>query len=475
MAESPYLEIARQRGIYCNRTLNLRAIRAIGCDMDYTLIQYRTEEWERSAYEHVQRRLIALGWPMQDQVFDPRFATIGLILDTALGNVIKANRFGYVKQAYHGTRRIDLEEQRRIYSRVWIDLADPRWVFLNTLFALSEACLYAQAVDLLDAQRIPGAIGYADLYKIVRVQLNEAHMEGTLKREIAREPDRFVVLDEKLPLALLDARHAGKKLMLITNSEWEYTCSMMSYAFDRFLAPRWRWRDLFDILIVGARKPDFFSSDQPFFEIVSEDGLLRTQTGPLKPGHAYLGGNAAQVERDLGLSGDEILYIGDHLFADVHVSKAALRWRTALVVPELEQELAALKSFEPQQRQLDALAARKEALEHEMSQVRLALQRAEGGYGPQQPEPVSKLRRLTAQKREALIKLDEQMRPLARAASELGNTRWGLLMRAGNDKSMLARQVERHADIYMSRVSNLLETTPFAYLRSPRGSLPHDG
>jgi len=52
--------------------------------------------------------------------------------------------------------------------------------------------------------------------------------------------------------------------------------------------------------------------------------------------------------------------------------------------------------------------------------------------------------------------------------------RWGPLLRAGNDKSYLARQVERYADIYMSRVSNFLFQTPQGYLRSPRGSLPHD-
>lgn len=474
MTESPSESIARRRGIYCNRTLNLRGIRAIGCDMDYTLIQYRTEEWEQSAYEHARKRLIAAGWPFQELSFDARFATLGLILDTELGNVVKANRFGYVKQAYHGTQKIELADQRRIYSRVWINLADPRWVFLNTLFALSEACLYAQAVDLLDAGRIEGAVGYRDIYMVVRSQLGEAHMEGTLKREVARDPERFVILDEELPLALLDARHAGKKLMLITNSEWDYTCSMMSYAFDRFLGGTLRWRDLFDIVIVGARKPEFFSSNHPFFEVVTDEGLLKIQSGRLQPGRAYLGGNAAQVERDLGLSGDEILYVGDHLFADVHVSKAVLRWRTALVIQELEQELLTLAQFEPQQARLDELAREKETVEHELSRLRLSLQRAEAGYGPQPLESAAKLRRLSAEKRSAAVQLDEQIRPLAQAASELGNARWGLLMRAGNDKSLLARQIERHADIYMARVSNLLHATPFAYLRSPRGTLPHD-
>jgi hypothetical protein len=47
-------------------------------------------------------------------------------------------------------------------------------------------------------------------------------------------------------------------------------------------------------------------------------------------------------------------------------------------------------------------------------------------------------------------------------------------MRSGNDKSLSARQVERYADVYTSRVSNFLAATPFAYLRADRGSLPHD-
>ena len=76
--------------------------------------------------------------------------------------------------------------------------------------------------------------------------------------------------------------------------------------------------------------------------------------------------------------------------------------------------------------------------------------------------------------RSKLTALDELISPLARTASELDNERWGLVMRTGNDKSHIARQVERHADIYTSRVSNFLYATPFEYFRSPRGSLPHD-
>jgi hypothetical protein len=70
--------------------------------------------------------------------------------------------------------------------------------------------------------------------------------------------------------------------------------------------------------------------------------------------------------------------------------------------------------------------------------------------------------------------LDAAVAPLAKASGELGNPSWGPIMRAGNDKSLFARQVERYADVYTSRVSNFLAQTPFAYLRASRGTLPHD-
>ena len=76
---------------------------------------------------------------------------------------------------------------------------------------------------------------------------------------------------------------------------------------------------------------------------------------------------------------------------------------------------------------------------------------------------------------ETLRHLDDRIAPLAQAAGELANPSWGPVMRAGIDKSLFARQVERYADVYTSRVSNLGLATPFAYLRAPRSPLPHDG
>ncbi len=464
----------RERGIFCNRTLNMRAIRAIGYDMDYTLIHYRVDEWERKAYVYLQDKLAAAGVPVAELQFDPKLVMRGLILDTELGNTLKANRFGYVKRAAHGTRHMEFAEQRNVYSRILVDLAEERYVFLNTLFALSEACMYAQLVDLLDEGKLAGVLGYSDLYRLVRTSIDEAHVEGQLKAEIAADPDRFVELDPETPLTLLDQRQAGKKLLLITNSEWDYTRSMMEYAFDQFLPDGMTWRSLFDIVIVSARKPAFFSTRSPLFGVATEDGLLRPQPLGMRRDGIYLGGHARLIEDYLGLSGDEILYVGDHVFTDVHVTKDILRWRTALVLRELEEDLSGIVGFRDKQSTLSTLMKRKEDLEFRLSQLRLDALRKRHGYGPHPSASPREIERRAARLRSQLATLDEEIAPLAAAASEIGNDRWGPLMRAGNDKSHLARQVERYADIYTSRVSNFLLHTPFIYLRAPRGSLPHD-
>ncbi len=375
-----FAEVPRERGIFCNRTLNMRSIRAIGYDMDYTLIHYLSEAWERRAYEHLRQKLLAMGWPVDSLAFDPGWVIRGLCLDLELGNVVKPNRFGYVKRAYHGTRRLEYDEQRRVYARTIVDLSEPRWVFLNTFFSLSEGCMYGQLVDLLDARRLPEVLGYTELYDRMKRALDLAHMEGALKAEITERPEDYVVLDPETPLALLDQRRAGKKLLLVSNSEWFYTRAIMRYAFDRFLPDGMGFRDLFDVFIVSARKPEFFTERAPLFEVVNDDGLCRPALG-LSEGRAFLGGHAGLVESYLGMSGDEILYVGDHIYGDVKVSKSVLRWRTALIVRELEGEILAEDAALAAEERLSGLMRDKERLEHAHARVRLELLRLKDGDG----------------------------------------------------------------------------------------------
>ena len=464
----------RKQGIFCNRTLNLRSIEAVGYDMDYTLIHYNVEAWEKCAYEYLKEGLLSQGWPVDALAFDASLAMQGLIVDLQEGNVVKANRFGYIKRSFHGTKALDYSVQRKLYQGTLVDLNDPRWRFMNTQFSISELSMYMQLVDLLDEGRLPHAEGYDSLYRMVRKTLDEAHLEGLLKQDIIQNRERFVERDENIPLALLDQKKAGKKVLLITNSEWSYAAPMLAYTMDPFLPGDMTWRDLFDYSIVGARKPDFFSSRAAAFEIVDNDGLLRVHNGPLQPGGVYVGGNAGLVEQSLNLSGDKILYVGDHIYSDVKVSKTLFNWRTALILRELEEEIDAIEGFQPQQQALSRLMHEKEDLEGQYSALRLEKLRNIEGYGPQTDQAPQSLDTQMQSIRQQIVELDQQITPYAVEAGRLNNPNWGLLMRAGNDKSLFAKQVERSADLYTARVSNFAHYTPFVYLRSYRGQLPHN-
>jgi HAD superfamily 5'-nucleotidase-like hydrolase len=461
-----------ERRVFCNRTLNLGYLKAIGYDLDYTLIQYRMEPWEGATFSFLREKLQERGWPVGEAKFDPLALQVGLFIDRHLGNIIKADQFGYVKRGKHGTRALSFEELRTVYSGELVELPDPRYVFLNTLFSLSEASMYAQLVDHLDAGDFSTHMGYSDLYDELKRSFDETHREGELKREIMSRPDDFVVLDPETPQALLDQRQAGKKLLLITNSDWPYTRFMMDFAFSPYLPTTVPWRDLFNVIIVSAHKPAFFTEGREAFEVVSDDGLLKPLAGKPTEGQILLGGNVVLVEEMLGLKGSDFLYVGDHAFGDVHVSKNYRRWRTALVLRELEEEIRVQEEFRSSHEQLTDLMREKERLEVQLARKRLELQRKK--LAAATDAEIEKAKTDLNSTRRALLETDGKIVPLAKASANLLNEHWGLHMRSGNDRSYLARIIERHADIYTSRVSNFLRETPFAFFRAHRGLLPHD-
>jgi HAD superfamily 5'-nucleotidase-like hydrolase len=353
-------------------------------------------------------------------------------------------------------------DESEIYGRELVDLRNQsRWEFLNTFFSVSEALAYAQMVDRLDDGFISadlGTLDYKGLYKAVAKALFRAHVEGQLKSEIMSKPELFVEPDPELPLALLDQKEAGKKLLLITNSDYHYTDKMMKHSFNKFLPNDMDWRDLFDMVIVSARKPEFFQMSHPLYEVVTGEGLMRpcfkAETGGL-----YSGGSAQMIESSLNVHGDEILYVGDHIYTDVSVSKVHLRWRTALICRELEEEYMALIGSRGHREELIELINQKEVVGDLFNQLRLALQRRSKGR-PAQTLAATNLddQELTETMQKLLIvmqRLDDKIGLMLETDGELFNKRWGFLSRAGLwDKSHLMRQIEKYLCLFSAFPSN---------------------
>ena len=83
-----------------------------------------------------------------------------------------------------------------------------------------------------------------------------------------------------------------------------------------------------------------------------------------------------QVEAALGIGGDDFLYVGDHIYTDAALAKINFRWRTALIVRELEEEVAALSQGRLHRRALKELMNKKELVGDLFNNLRLARQRA---------------------------------------------------------------------------------------------------
>ena len=255
---------------------------------------------------------------------------------------------------------------------------------------------------------------------------------------------------------------------------------MMRYAFDRFLPSGMTWRELFDLVIVGARKPEFFTAARRLFEVVDdESGLLRAARRPAASRAAPTSAaTRALVERALGLSRRR-----DPLRGRPHVrrrardqERAALAHRARSCASSRTRSRRSRRSARAR-RVAGALMEEKEALEHAASRCAAraaAPRRTATARSAERRRHASCAQTHARRCARSSWRSTSRSRRWPRQAAELGNPRWGLLMRAGNDKSHLARQIERYADIYTSRVSNFCCYTPFVYLRSPRGSLPHD-
>ena len=471
-----------QRAVFCTRTLNLRSIQAIGLDMDYTLVDYDVDAWEGRAYDFALRSLARRGVPTQGLEIDKDLVIRGLIIDKRHGNIVKTDRFGFVKRAMHGTARMTAAEVRMRYGRELVNLKDERWVFLNTFFSVSEAVLYAQLVDRLDSGAIERTVcpqSYEGLYVLVKEAVFDAHVEGTLKKEIMANPSRFVRPDPELPQTLIDQRQAGKTLMLITNSDFGYTETVMTCALGD------RWKEFFDIVIVNARKPDFWSSDAQLYEIVSNDGLMRPvqkltrQASEASEGKVFSGGSAKQVQAALGVDGSSILYVGDHIYTDAALAKLQFSWRTCLILRELEAEVEALASGRAHRRYLKSLLDKKERVGFCLNQIRLERQRIlarpDGELTEADTDRVENFNRVLAELLAVMSKLDDQIGPGIERDGRDFNYLWGHLLRAGvNDRSMLLKQIEKYADVYTSKVSNLGLYSPYMYWRSPPVSMGHD-
>ena len=477
------IEIPPGRRVFGCRDLRLESIDLVGFDMDYTLAAYHHERLEELAIRMCVQKLVSdRGYPNEiiGLDYNPAFAIRGLVIDRAKGNVLKLDRHNRVRRARHGTRELDRAELNDAYERRSIRLKGPGYVWIDTQFALPQAILLMALVDYFE-KRGDGP-GYDQLYADLRSCLDEAHANASIQTIIRKDSPGYIRKDRQLPDLLNKLRSAGKRLFLLTNSWWPYTNGIMSYLLDRTDTGSPAWRDYFDFVLVGAGKPGFFAEGNPFYEVdlKTEHRLPNTAT-ELLTGRVYERGNIVDFEQMTGTRGDRVLYIGDHIYGDVIRLKKQHMWRTALILEELESEIATGQACSEDLKALALLDRRTRTVNSEIDYQVLLLNQLEVGGGATGNSAASSLNPSAEETRRQLQALREQRQALREEVDSLQasvatafNPFWGSVFREGNESSRFGDQVQQYADIYTSKVGNLLSYSPLRYFLGQRRLMPHE-
>ncbi len=225
---------------------------------------------------------------------------------------------------------------------------------------------------------------------------------------------------------------------------------------------------MFDLVVTPADKPRFLSARVGSLPLAvdPETGLMRNQEAPLNQG-IYQGGWYEKLQEDMGLAGEEILYIGDHIYGDVVSIKKQCDWRTALVLGDLEEEMKGLEKSFPIQQEIDSLMNQKLTLEQQINQIDIER------YLARNTQSVKSLRSVDPFFRE-MDGLNTRISELIGEYKKCFNPYWGEILRAGSEESLYAEQVEEYACIYMTRVSDLSSYSPRTYFRPIKRIMPHE-
>jgi HAD superfamily 5'-nucleotidase-like hydrolase len=483
-AQSSPVPVPRQ--VFVNRNLHLDRVSIVGFDMDYTLAIYHLRRLEQLSYDMTVDKLIEkYAYPEQIRriPYDDRFVLRGLFIDKTHGNLLKIDRYGMVGRAYHGRTLLDDETMKRLYRNERIRLKSTEYAWVDTLFALPEAGLFAGIVDLYE-QELKQPLSYTQLYDHIRDAIDTVHRDNSLKAVIRQNIGRYIFKDPELAASLHKLRSGGKKLFVLTNSAWDYTNAVMSYLLDGVVAEYPSWRNYFDIVITSAGKPGFFTEHRPFTELdisTSEQGTPLKQAVALERGKVYAGGNLVDFERFSGCSGEAVLYVGDHIYGDILKSKKTSMWRTCMIVQEIEDEIAYLESRRDEIDRLSEVELLAARLDDEVSRRKARLNQIERKL---EKEPGADTQALEAEFETTKGELDRVRRAFKECNAvirvleddvERGfNPYWGLHFKEGNENSRFGEQVEQYACLYTSRVSNLGFYSPIHFFRSPRDLMPHE-
>lgn len=475
--------LPRAQRVFVNRDLDMSAVAWIGFDLHHVLAAYRRDQLEPLVKSLMVRALLERGYSPDVVRADAAigFGTRGLMIDKRTGHVLKIDRDRGVRKCFHGLHPRSHDEIRAQYQARRTRLLGKRYQTYDTLASLPELELYASMVEAFVAHGMP--LDYEQLFVDVHECAESVRTGEELAKAVLSDLPRLVPREPLLAPTLHKFRSAGKRLMLLTQAPWSFTSPVMAHLLDDAMPEYPTWRHYFDLVVTSALEPSFYRDRAPLNERdmeSSRSGALRMLGG--ERGRAYEGGSLHDLERLLNVSPEHILYVAEHIPVEMLRPRKDPPWRTAMIVPELEAEVAAYEASSADLNELSELLTRRNQLDDELR----AAQATYKELSRQLVAAEGASERATLEMSRARTKRDlERIRGLSRqvAAQSLEiesridrrfHPYWGSLLKAGTDVSSFGDQVQARACLYTSCVTNFLAYSPMQQFRSPRDLMPHE-
>eukprot|EP01038_Epipyxis_sp_PR26KG_P012807 gene12807-17168_t len=523
--------------LFCNRELNMECIKTIGFDMDYTLALY-TKEFDLLAYNGAKEKLVTwLKYPkiVLDLIYEQNMCRRGNIIDKKRGNLLKLDRYKYVRVAEHGLTPLEDALRKSIYKEAFSEIENfvgSNFVIIDTPFTVVDASLFAQLVDLKDRFSTLSSIAkaqqtlennnnndnnndnsliyqyiqffssksYLELWNDLRKCVDRCHKDGVIKLKVAENPSKYIIFDPNIFPMLQEFKNANKKLFLLTNSLYDYTHVVMNYLYNKSEgnSKTFEWMDYFDIIICGGNKPAFLideKSSLSLYKINIEDGsLLNIDTLPTNSketieflnhhGKVFQGGNAKKLVR---LLQTPMKHDNNNNNNNNEEESYEINCDNILYVGDhVYSDILRSKRSLGWRTCLIVPELAKEIIFHKQFQPQreelMNLRKKQYLVEEQLDTLVTNTggnmsnttKTMINQLQDELATLKTIIKSKLYDYDRSFHPRWGQLFKAGFQESQFAKQIRDYSCIYTSRASNLGLVSPSRPFRPVRDKMPHD-
>ncbi|KAG8138246.1 putative 5'-nucleotidase domain-containing protein [Naja naja] len=416
--------------IFSNNEMSLSDIEIYGFDYDYTLVFY-SKHLHTLIFNAARDLLInEHRYPAEIRKYDydPNFAIRGLHYDVHRALLMKIDAFHYIQlgTVYRGLSVVPDEEVIAMYDGSHVPLEQMSDFYGKS----SQGHTMKQFMDIfsLPEMTLLSCVNEYFLKNNIDYEpdsIRDVHIKGIMYRAIEADIEKYICYAEQTRAVLAKLAAHGKKMFLITNSPSSFVDRGMKFIVGK------DWRDLFDVVIVQAEKPNFFNDKRRPFRKVTERGvLLWDKIHELQKGQIYKQGNLYEFLKLTGWRGSKVLYFGDHIYSDLADLTLKHGWRTGAIIPELRREIKIMNT-EQYIQTMTWLQTLTGLLEH--MQIH------------KNPDCQIILNEWKKERKE--------MREMTR---NFFNSQFGSLFRTDQNPTYFLRRLSRFADIYMASLSCLL-------------------